>query len=206
MIFGLISIGFEVTDMKHAEISLNTKRALAEALKKAVKKKPFQKITVTELIKECDVNRKTFYYHFDNIYALLKWTLEEEAIGVVKQFNLLEDYEEAITFVIDYVEQNDYMINCAFDSIGREELKRFFYSDFREIGLSVIDGAEKEHGKKLDEEYKEFLSFFYVEAITGLIIEWIRNREKRDREKVVQYISGTIKASLAGIFEENSVK
>ncbi len=192
--------------MKHAEISLNTKRALAEALKKAVKKKPFQKITVTELIKECDVNRKTFYYHFDNIYALLKWTLEEEAIGVVKQFNLLEDYEEAITFVIDYVEQNDYMINCAFDSIGREELKRFFYSDFREIGLSVIDGAEKEHGKKLDEEYKEFLSFFYVEAITGLIIEWIRNREKRDREKVVQYISGTIKASLAGIFEENSVK
>ena len=57
--------------MKHEEISLNTKKALAEALKLAMKKKPFQKITVSELIEACHVNRKTFYYHFEDIYALL---------------------------------------------------------------------------------------------------------------------------------------
>ena len=46
--------------------------------KKAMEKKTLSKITVSELIAECNVNRKTFYYHFDDIYALLKWTLEEE--------------------------------------------------------------------------------------------------------------------------------
>ena len=97
--------------MKHEEISLNTKKSLAESLKRAMEKKPFSKITVSELIQACDVNRKTFYYHFEDIYDLLKWTLEEEAIEVVKQFNLLVDHEEAITFVMNYVEQNSYIID-----------------------------------------------------------------------------------------------
>ena len=92
--------------MKHDEISLNTKKALAGALKDAMKKKPFRKITVGELSSACGVNRKTFYYHFEDIRALLKWVLEEESIEVVKSFDLLVDYEEAITFVMNYVEEN----------------------------------------------------------------------------------------------------
>lgn len=112
--------------MKQKEISLNTKKALAESLKKAMKKKPFSKITVSELIADCNINRKTFYYHFEDIYDLLKWMFEEEAINVLKHFDLLVDYEEALNFVMDYVEQNDHIINCAYDSIGQEEMKRFF--------------------------------------------------------------------------------
>lgn len=190
--------------MKHEEISLNTKRTLAEALKQAMKRKPFQKITVSELIKECDVNRKTFYYHFDNIYALLKWMLEEEAIEVVKHFNLLLDYEEVINFIMDYVEKNDYIINCAYDSIGRDELKRFFYTDFKEIILSIINGVAEEQGKKLDENYKEFLGFFYVEGISGILIEWFRNRDRWDREKLIRYISEFIGTTLNSVVKENS--
>lgn len=29
-------------------------------------------IAVSEIVADCGVNRKTFYYHFDNIQALLK--------------------------------------------------------------------------------------------------------------------------------------
>lgn len=191
--------------MKHEEISLNTKKALAESLKKAMAKKPFQKITVSELIQDCNVNRKTFYYHFEDIYALLKWIFEEEAIEVVKHFNLLVDQEEAITFIMDYVEQNSYMINCAYDSIGRDELKRFLYADFLEIIVSIIDGAEQEARKKLEPEYKEFLSLFYMEALAGVLIDWIKNREKRGREAVIKQISITIKDSLIAIVEGNAL-
>ena len=119
--------------MKHEEISLNTKRMLAASLKKFMAKKPFSKITVSELIADCDINRNTFYYHFEDIYALLRWMLETEAIEVVKQFDLITDYEEAINFVMDYVEANDHILNCAYDSIGREEMKRFFYPEFTGI-------------------------------------------------------------------------
>lgn len=189
--------------MRYEEISYNTKKELSEALKKAMEKKPFQKITVSELIKECGLNRKTFYYHFDDIYALLKWTFEQEAIDIVKHFDLLVDYEKAINFVMDYIESNDYIINCAYDSIGRDELKRFFYADFKEIFGSIVDKAEKKMGKKLDEDYKEFIEYFYVEALSGILITWIRDREKRDRKLTTQYIVNTVGASISAIIKHS---
>lgn len=90
-----------------------------------MKKKPLGKITVSEIITDCNVNRKTFYYHFEDIYDLLKWMLEQEAIEVVKNFDFLIDYEDAIKFVIKYVKENSHILNCAYDSMGRDELKRF---------------------------------------------------------------------------------
>ncbi|MGN1126156.1 MAG: TetR/AcrR family transcriptional regulator C-terminal domain-containing protein [Ruminococcus sp.] len=188
--------------MKYSEISLNTKKSLSKALKEAMNKKPFQKITVSELIKECNINRKTFYYHFEDIYALLKWTFEQEAIEVVKNFDLLVDSEEAITFIMNYVEENEYIINCAYDSIGRDELKRFFCADFMEIMTSIIEQTEEMTGKHLDLGYKDFLCSFYVEATAGMLIDWIKDREHRNREIVAKYMLKTIRDSLIGVLQE----
>ena len=79
------------------------------------------------------MNRNSFYYHFEDIYALFKWMLEQEAVEVVKQFDLVLDYREAIQFVMDYVSENRHMVNGAYDAMGREGLKRFFYADFIDI-------------------------------------------------------------------------
>lgn len=185
--------------MKYEVTSYNTKRTLAESLKKIMRKKRFSQITVSEIIADCGLNRKTFYYHFEDIYALLKWIFENEAVDVVKHFNLAVDYEEAILFIMDYVEKNDYIINCAYDSIGRDEMKRFFYGDFVELVTAIVNIAEKQTGKQLDEEYKNFLCNFYTEALVGVLIDWIKNREARNRRQVVNYVSITLKTSLMGI-------
>lgn len=194
-------IKVEVLPVKKEEISLYTKKAFSEALKDAMKKKPFQKITVSELIQACSVNRKTFYYHFEDIYALLKWTFEQEAIEVVKHFDLVADYEEALNFIMDYVEENDYIINCVYDSIGRDELKRFFCTDFLDIVISIIDRAEEMTGKTLEPDYKNFLSYFYMEALAGMLMDWVREKDKRGRETVIAYISTALQDSLTGILE-----
>lgn len=188
--------------MKHEITSLNTKKSLAESLKKAMQKKTFSKITVSEIIADCGVNRKTFYYHFEDIYALLKWMLEEEAIEVVKNFDLLIDYDEAISFVMDYVESNNHILNCAYDSIGREEMKRFFYSDFISLVESIIDQTEEKMGIFLDEKYKIFVSNFYTEALSGMLIDWLKDREAYDKKRVIEYLSGTFSVSLSSIINE----
>ena len=128
--------------MKHEVTTLNTKRTLAASLKGFMEKKPLSKITVSEIIADCGMNRKTFYYHFDDIYDLLKWMLEEEAIEVVKQFDLLVDYREAVLFVMNYVQQNKHLLCCAYDSMGRDEIKCFFYADFIGITQNLIDKTE----------------------------------------------------------------
>ena len=111
--------------MTHDENTLITKKRLAASLKKFMLLKRLNKISVTEIVKDCNLNRKTFYYHFDDIYDLLKWILEQEAVEVVKSFDLIVDYKEAILFVIDYVEENSHILVCAYDSLGREEMRKF---------------------------------------------------------------------------------
>jgi len=182
--------------MKHEITTYNTKKMVAASLKKAMKHKPFSKITVSEIIADCGVNRKTFYYHFEDIYALLTWMFEEEAIDIVKQFDLLTDYEQAIRFVMDYVEQNEYLVNCACHSISRDEMKRFFYADFVGIVSSVIDAAEVNLEKKLPIEFKKFAAVFYTEALAGMLIDWVREKETRDKEKTLIYLSAIIKTAI----------
>lgn len=190
--------------MKHEVTSLQTKKALSESLKKIMKKKPLSKITISEIVTDCRVNRKTFYYHFEDIYALLKWTIETEAVNVVKDINLVVDYPEAISFVMEYVEQNEYLLNCAYDCLGREGLKSFFQGDFREIMVDIIETVEEEQNYTLEKEYKRFLVDFYVEAFSGILIDWIRNRDVRKKEKIIEYISETIKDALYGIFSSKT--
>lgn len=182
--------------MEHAVTTYNTRKMFADALKKAVRHKKFSKITVSEIVRECGVNRKTFYYHFEDIYALLKWMLEEEAIQVVRHFDLLEDYESAIRFVMGYVEENDYMIGCAYDAMGREQMKRFFYADFVGMVTSVIDRAEQRLSRRIDPAFKEYAARFYTEALAGMLIDWIKERERTDREQTVDYLSRIIRLAL----------
>lgn len=182
--------------MKYEVTSLNTKKLFAEALKEIVVQKSFSKVTVSELIRACNVNRKTFYYHFTDVYDLLKWTLEQEAIDVVKKFDLIADYEEVILFAMDYIEKNDVFLKNIYDSVGRDELKRFFYTDFIEITISMIKQVEAITEITVPEEFEMFLSSFYTEAIAGTLLEWIVNKEEHDRQQTIDYISVIFRTAL----------
>lgn len=186
--------------MKHEVTSLNTKRMLAESMKKAMRKKPFSKVTVSEIIKDCGVNRATFYYHFADTYDLLEWILKEEAVEVVKQFDLLVDYEEAILFVIDYIRKNEYMLNCVYDSVGREQLKKFLFNDFIDVIKEIFTRYEEISGKKLDPEYKDFLTVFYAEALGGMMIDMLKKDMSVDETHIVRYIEKLFLTSLDAIF------
>ncbi|MCJ0564807.1 TetR/AcrR family transcriptional regulator C-terminal domain-containing protein [Enterococcus cecorum] len=187
--------------MKHEITTLNTKKSLAESLKKFMKKKPLAKITVSEIIADCGVNRKTFYYHFDDIYSLLKWMLEKEAIEVVKQFDLLLDYREAVIFVMNYVRKNKHLLCCAYDSIGRDEMKRFFYADFIGIVKTIIDNTEQQVGVHATADFKIFLSHFYTEAIAGMLIDEFMSTEGHDPSLAAEYLSVVLNNSLPSVLK-----
>ena len=126
--------------------SLNTKKMIAASLKQFMMRKPLSKITVSEIVADCGINRKTFYYHFEDIPDLLKWMLEQETIEIVKQFDLVKDAEAVIAFVLDYVEQNKHMLECVHDSMGRDELRRFFRKDIFALVMGLIREAESLYG------------------------------------------------------------
>ena len=187
--------------MKHEISTMKTKKSLADSLRRAMEKKTFSKITVSEIIEDCGVNRKTFYYHFRDIYDLLRWMLDQDAIEIVKKFDLIEDYEEAITFVMNYVEENEHIINCAYDAIGHDHVKSFFYADFIALINALIIEAENRMNSVLNDNYRDFLSKFYTEALSGMLMEWISKKNTVDRQQIIDYISSTIRISLIEIIK-----
>lgn len=175
--------------MKHEVTTLNTKKTLSASLKKFMEIKPLSKITVSDIISDCGVNRKTFYYHFEDIYDLLKWTLDREAVDVVKQFDLLSDYKKAIMFAMEYVENNKHILNCAFDTMGRDELKRFFYNEFYCAVDLIVSACEKSYNKYIRTDYRKFAIDFLIEGLAGILVSTFRDKEHLDKEKTADYIS-----------------
>lgn len=182
--------------MTNEEISLRTKKEIAAALKKIMSQKTFSKITVSELIKECNINRKTFYYHFSDIYDLLRWTFEMDAVEVVKQYDLITDFDEVAAFVVKYVRENAYIINCAYDSIGRDGLKNFFYNDFIVIITRTVSDMEKNLGVSLAPDYKRFLCDLYTEGVAGMIINFVQNPQKYNVAKITEYFKIILNNSI----------
>lgn len=187
--------------MKHEIASMNTKKALSASLKKLMEHKKISKISVSEIVLDCGVNRKTFYYHFSDIYALLKWTLEQETVEVLKGFDLLSNPKEAIEFVINYVDKNNHILNCAYDSMGRDEMKRFFHSDFYDFILSIIGEVEIEKNIFLPADFKNYMADFYTNALVGVLIDYFQQNTEKNHDLVAEHTLFILKTSLPHVIE-----
>lgn len=189
--------------MKYEAASMKTKRALAESLKKFMRQKPFSKITVTEIVADCGVNRKTFYYHFEDIYALLRWIFEEEAVNIVRQFDFINDYEDAMDFVSDYIAENKDMLRNAYDAFGSVELGRFFHASFIGLTGSLIESVEQSMSMRLPDNTRDYLSEFLTEAVSGLLLSVISGHVPND--KTLKPASSILRASIVGVLTEHGI-
>lgn len=174
------------------------------SLKKILKCKPLSKITISEICSDCGVNRKTFYYHFQDVYDLFRWMLDEEALETIKNADLINDYENVLPFIIDYVDENRNLLNCAYDALGREGMKRFLSSDLKGVTLHLISEIEEKLEKFLDPHFRDFLCDFYTNALIGILIDWLHSSVPLDREELMEYLVFTLRSSLPGIIEERS--
>ena len=190
--------------MSHANKALFTKQAMYHALKKLITTKSINKITIKDITDTCGLNRQTFYYHFNDIYHLLKWLFEQEAIDILHQFDLIAEYEEAITFMIHYIDENEAMLIGAYDSLGHTALKKIFYDDFYAVVTSIIEHGENVTHQRLELGYKDFLTHFYTDAIVSTWVDLIKNKEKRKEHQLTSYVAMTIKYSLVGVLAASS--
>ncbi len=190
--------------MKHADISLKTKRTLAGSLKKLMEQKSLSRITISELCRDCGLNRKTFYYHFDDIQSLLKWMLEQEAENVIKKQDLLTDYQALLALVIDYVDDNNDILNRMYDTTKQNSITNFFFPELRKAVKDMIEDLEKKTGCAVDEEFREFLGSFYTTSLSSLLIDRLQETCAYTKEELMDYIIFNLRSSLPAILKARS--
>lgn len=188
--------------MRYDEISYQTKKQIACALKDALRKKMFSKVTVSELIEKCGINRKTFYYHFEDIFALLKWTLDDDAIALLSGYEKMNDYRDVFCFLLEYIEKNGYIRNCIHDIVSRGATSGALGKDGVKLIVSCITSAEKESGLYLEPDYKDFLAVYYSEAIAAIITDYIDDPERYDKSRTAGFLSDTFEISVREVIRE----
>ena len=183
--------------------SSETKIQMAEALKRLIKEQPFAKITVQDIVKECNINRNTFYYHFENNYDLLSYTYSREVQNIVDSFhNANATIPQAMDFVLDYIDKNIPLCKCAYESLGEQQLKIIFERDLLIFVRATIEYFGKENNVKFSEDLKSFVGYSYSNLLSSQIIWYIRHSIDLDKEIFRQCLQTFYTASLKSVLEE----
>lgn len=188
--------------MKHELNSLNTKELLCDALISLSTKKPFSKITVSEIVTLCNINRKTFYYHFADVYDLLEWHLNNEIEKAISAFDPISDLNATITYSINYMNQNPYLKNFIKDPIAKDKIITILNKSLYPKAEEIIQKLESVHTKCIEPDFREFIIKNFTRIAVLSILDNIENPNNYDVEKLKQYITQIFDMSMYGLFEQ----
>lgn len=170
-----------------------TKQALIDSFKKLQRDKAFDKITVSDITDDCGLSRQTFYYHFDNIFGMIRWIYTNNSDKDLRSTSGPVTWQEGVYSILKYSLQEKEMITGAYNSKYRGDLMRYYMeASHRFIGQVI---AEREAGA-MEPGDKSFLVASYSYAFVGIISQWISNGMTEDPEDLTKKISMFVNASF----------
>ncbi|MGI5953460.1 dihydroxyacetone kinase transcriptional activator DhaS [Dysosmobacter sp.] len=178
-----------------------TKRALATSLKELMAEQPFDKINVAQICECCNMNRKSFYYHFKDKYDLVNWIFDTEFIELLKHENLSGGYAEHWAFIektCRYFYQNHSFYRKALQIKGQNS----FSDHFREYIRPLI--AERISNLSGEEQLDEFTLDFLCDAVICTMERWLLTKECMPPEQFVEKLKRLTEKCAHSIFQEMS--
>ena len=92
--------------------SIRSKLLIRNALVSLMREKPFEKITVTDIVKRADINRGTFYAHYKDSRQVLDKIREDaieevsKALRVISPDRMLENPEPVLAAVSEFLNKD----------------------------------------------------------------------------------------------------
>lgn len=177
-----------------------TKELIKEKFKLIAAKKPFNEITVSEIAKECEINRNTFYYHYEDIYDLLKDLLNDELNKIDQQFNETLSWEESFLEAAKFILENKSAVYNIFQSSQRQMIYNYIFNVCGQVMRIYIETLSKNKEINASNEDKKLIAYFYQAALTGIVVKWIDEKMKDEPEYIVRKLGtlfdGNVERSL----------
>lgn len=165
-----------------------TKKALAASLKELMEEKPFEKISVGDICEKCQMNRKSFYYHFKDKYDLVNWIFDSGFF----RFSSKSSEQSAWEFVGElcgflYADKDFY--RKAFAIKGQNS----FSEHFRDFVLPVI--AEYLKPVFPDSEIQQFHLNFFSDAFICAIERWLADKDPVSPSEFIELLKSCVTAA-----------
>ena len=177
----------------------NTAVRFDKALLSLLEKKPFEFITIREICEEAGVNRSTFYLHYENTRDLLKETTEYVMERFVSYFQV--DAQKMISGYIDcdlqelnfidgkylhpylsFIKENQRMFCAVLSHPATFDFNAIFQRLFDNIFRPILDRFQ------YPKEEQRYVMMFYLNGITAIITEWLKDGCQKPIEEVSSII------------------
>ena len=168
-----------------------TKNALASAIKHLMKVRGFEKISVSEICKECGMNRKSFYYHFKDKYDLVNWIFYVDFLEKLQIASYESGWDALEDLCVRFHEDRDFYLE-ALKIEGQNSFHDYVIDTLRPLIAYFTDDVFK------DGPEKEFFYVFFADAFLHAITRWLEDDRQMQPHEFV--------GNLRGIFKQVSAK
>lgn len=159
----------------------NTKQKIADVLRQQMMERPFEKITVQNLMDAANMKRQSFYYHFQDTRDVLMWICVQQLQKPLEQEQLC--LREWLLCMMELLDQDR--------SFYRRALKAAYPEFVREFGLQVfrpklaMQFFQTDRWETLDAQCQFVVDFASLSA-TSWMVQFVQRYQTLDREDARQ--------------------
>ena len=175
-----------------------TKKVIKDTFITLLEQKPINKITVTELCSQCEINRATFYRYYDDVYDLMEKLKSQyvcelkEAISISKDDYTISGFTSEI---LEVILKNKELSRILFSLKNGKD----FLNDVLEIAHRKCIDKWNRYGKNVPQEQVGYLSTFITAGTIGILNEWIQNDFKESSSEIANLIENISHYGIAKI-------
>lgn len=176
-----------------------TARRMDEALLSLLEKKDFAYISIREICAKAEVNRSTFYLHYENTWDLLQESLEymngqfvdcfqDTSTEFLKKLSTCPKEElmlitpEYLTPYLTFIKEHQRLFKATMERPGTFEADKSYNKMFRYIFVPILERfgvPEQEHSYRMN---------FYIRGIAGMVEQWLKDGCKLSVEEISSLI------------------
>jgi AcrR family transcriptional regulator len=180
-----------------------TRNAIREAFIKLLEERPFTEITVKDIAETCGINRNSFYYHYQDIPALLEEIAMEAADEFIQKYPTVNSMVECFDALIEFASQHKRAIMHIFRSVNREVFEHYLMVVSEHFVRVYVDTALE--GRPIGEPDREAIIRYYKCVCFGLTIDWLgggMNAEDVQSVRGVLLAQKNLAVEIAQLLEE----
>jgi Transcriptional regulator len=183
--------------------AIRSRRLIRQAFIELMQEKDLEKITVTDIITRADLNRGTFYAHYQDTRAVIE-QIETEIVDKMLEFlgefqykNFFQNPAPLLLKVARYLEEDLEFYRILINSKGSEEFL---------VRLKSIFVAHMATDTDIPESYKDTPDFilrshFFAGGIVNLYQAWFRGEFNFSFNEISLAVSKIITSSSTMFFE-----
>ena len=175
----------------------NTKELISSTFIKLAEEKPFDKITIKDIVTECNINRNTFYYYYSDVYDLLEEIFKKEMSVIIETHNETSAWMEGFLKVANIAYNHKKFIRNICNSRSYDYFENYMFRACHHIIVDFV--TLNADDRDVPAEDIEFIATFYEHGLVGTISAWFKSGMKTEPIELVGQlwlVLGNIKFSL----------